>query len=104
MELQHEEVKTTTSYWGYRELAANEIQEVSGGGDFSGDGFGGHTGYGSESYTSYSSNQAAVAQQRGEDLTRLVFGIGHPGGADWWGTAINLFRGWSSGSGADGGY
>jgi hypothetical protein len=42
MELQqHEEVKTTTNYWGYRELSANEIAEVGGGGDFSGDGFSG---------------------------------------------------------------
>jgi hypothetical protein len=54
---QHEEISTTTNYWGYRELSANEIDVVSGGGDFSGDGFGGHTGYGSSSYTSYASSQ-----------------------------------------------
>jgi hypothetical protein len=56
---QHEEVKTTTNYWGYRELSANEIQEVGGGGDFSGDGFGGNTGYGASSYTSYASTQGS---------------------------------------------
>lgn len=95
MELQiHEEVRNTTSYWGYRELSANEIQEVGGGGDFSGDGFGGNTGYGASSFTNYSSNQQAIAQQRGEDLTKLVFGIGRPGGVGNWGSAINLFRGW----------
>jgi hypothetical protein len=60
MEMQkREEVKTTTNYWGYRELSANEVQEVGGGGDFSGDGFGGNTGYGTSSYTSYTASQSS---------------------------------------------
>jgi hypothetical protein len=87
----HEEVRTTTSYWGYRELTADEIGEVGGGVDFSGTGFGSHTGYGASSFTSYQSNQAALAQQRGLAVTALVFGIGHPGGADWWAAAGYLF-------------
>lgn len=53
---QHEEVRTTTSYWGYRELSADEIYEVGGGGDFSGTGFGSNTGYGASSYTSSNSS------------------------------------------------
>jgi hypothetical protein len=99
---QHEEVKTTTNYWGYRELSANEIEEVGGGGDFSGDGFGGNTGYGASSYTSYASSQpsnsetSAAAQQRALDLAILVGGMTRAGGADFWAAAARLgVSGWN---------
>lgn len=62
MELQkHEEVKTTTQYWGYRELSANELLDVGGGGDFSGDGFGDGAGYGANGYAALAG--AATANQ-----------------------------------------
>jgi hypothetical protein len=41
MELkQHEQAKTTTQYWGYRELTTDELLRVGGGDDGDGDGDG----------------------------------------------------------------
>jgi hypothetical protein len=49
---QQTQVKTTSHYWGYRELEAHELAFVGGGGDFSGDGFGdGGSGSGAGSNT-----------------------------------------------------
>lgn len=76
MELQqHEEVKTTTNYWGYRELSANEITEVGGGGDFSGDGFSG----GSDGYASAASSQSANAAQALALAQQLQYAAGGGG-------------------------
>lgn len=53
----NEQVKTTTHYWGYRELTVEEMYMVGGGGDFSGDGFGaGQDGYAGGGPNSYGGN------------------------------------------------
>jgi hypothetical protein len=109
---QHEEVKTTTNYWGYRELSANEIEEVGGGGDFSGTGFGGNTGYGASSYTSYASSQGSnsnvITSAQALALTQLVRGIpGRMSAAEmsqalfnfWFGGGPNPYAGFGGGDG-----
>jgi hypothetical protein len=105
---QHEEVKTTTNYWGYRELSANEIEEVGGGGDFSGTGFGGNTGYGASSYTSYASSQGSnsnvITSAQALAIAQLTGMI--PGGArqtsDPWTSLFNFFGGSFGSFGGDG--
>jgi hypothetical protein len=95
---QHKEVKTTTNYWGYRELSANEIAEVGGGGDFIGDGFGGNTGYGASSYTSYASSQGSnsnvVTSAQALALAQMLqyaTGFGAAGSGPWQ-AAINFWN------------
>ncbi len=56
MENQEYETIVTTHYWGYRELSVNEINEVGGGGDFSGNGFSGTDGYARGAPNNYTSS------------------------------------------------
>ena len=45
-EIQTAQTQSTSAYWGYRELNADEVMSVAGGYDGTGDGFDGGTGYG----------------------------------------------------------
>lgn len=56
--------KVTSAYWGYRELSADEVIAVAGGGDFSGDGFDGGGKNGCGSSENATGNQAALATDK----------------------------------------
>jgi hypothetical protein len=70
------EAKVTSHYWGYRELTADEVSAVAGGGDFSGDGFdsGGKNGCGSNENAT--GNQAAAATNAACAQSNAVLTVG----------------------------
>jgi hypothetical protein len=105
--------KVTSHYWGYRELSADEVCAVSGGGDFSGDGFDSSGPNGCGSNSNATGNQAAQSTQCQNDadaravaLGRQVMSIGLRDGQfsnfTNFGTSLGLGIGSGQGTGYEG--
>jgi hypothetical protein len=91
------EAKVTSHYWGYRELTADEVSAVAGGGDFSGDGFDGSSNASSNgnsigNQASAATEAQACAANNAQLTATLVGQMTQPGGMLLAGAAA--YSGW----------